>query len=239
MGSELIQQWNLQLTKEFDNVRRGLRGRVLAHRGLHSLEIQENSFESFKEAAGHGLGIELDIRDSRAEIVIAHDPPSGKSLSFEKTLKELVDIGLEGNLAINVKSDGLIPEIQKLKPLLERVGHYFFDMSIPQQVMYEKAGLVTAIRVSDSDFESPVRVPHLNEKSVIWLDSFDSEWWIGDPIVKLLKSGAKVHVVSPELHGRDTEQAWLFLFEHFYNFPNLGICTDHPFEFLEGLGGDK
>ena len=227
------------MNKDFENIRRDLRGRVLAHRGLHSLVIQENSLESFKAAAYNGLGIEIDIRDNDREVVIAHDPPSGESLSFEKTLTELDDIGFKGTLAINVKSDGLIPEIHKLKPLLKRVGHYFFDMSIPQQVSYQKAELLTAIRVSDSNFESVSRVPNLNEKSVIWLDSFDSEWWIGDPIVKLLESGAKVHVVSPELHGRDPEQAWLFLSEHFYNFSNLGICTDHPFEFLKRLGGDK
>lgn len=227
------------MTQESNNIRRDVRGRVLAHRGLHSLEIQENSLESFKQAAAHGLGIELDIRDSYEQIVIAHDPPIGKSLSFEETLTELVGIGFDGTLAANVKSDGLIPQIQRLKPLLARLNHYFFDMSIPQQVMYEKAGLDTATRVSDSDFESLGRISNPNEKSVIWLDSFDSEWWIGDPITKLLEIGAKVHVVSPELHGRDPEKAWLFLCENFYDFPNLGICTDFPSEFLQRLNGDK
>lgn len=58
------------------NDRNSLKGKFIAHRGLHSLEenTPENSMPAFLEAAARGYLIEIDIRLTKdGEVVIFHD----------------------------------------------------------------------------------------------------------------------------------------------------------------------
>jgi hypothetical protein len=68
------------------------------------------------------------------------------------------------------------------------------------------------------------------------LDSFGEEWYDTDLIVKLIASGKRVCVVSPELHDRDPNPLWQRL-RTIADAPGLMLCTDHPQQ-ARGFFGD-
>jgi hypothetical protein len=72
------------------------------------------------------------------------------------------------------------------------------------------------------------------EPSFIWLDCFESDWWLQDSETLQLFSSQKVVVVSSELHSRNPSEMWGFLKNKMKvsNF-NFGICTDKPKAFRD------
>jgi cell division initiation protein len=105
---------------------------------------------------------------------------------------------------------------------------FFFDGSIPQMLMYRNLGLPHALRLSEYEKELPW------ETNYIWLDAFHSDWWIRDNILeKYRSSGEKIVLVSPEIHGRNPEDAWAKVYEQFFDGNrNVSVCTDRPIDFL-------
>lgn len=206
---------------------------VLCHRGIWSSVLEQNSQNSFKLAALQGMGIELDIRDYRAELVVSHNVPLGNEPKLAEVLAELVELNYQGYLALNVKSDGLLDLIQKDKNL-NQIQHFFFDMAAPEAVQYRSRGLACATRLSEVEEtrESP-RVEA--EPGIYWLDSFFGDWWLNMEWDDFFPRGAKVFVVSPELHGRDHNPAWEKVLTWIQEGKDVGVCTDYPQEFLERM----
>jgi len=182
-----------------------------------------------------GFGIETDIRDRGGKIVVSHDPPLLGSLLFSGLLADWRDQGiLTGrSLALNVKSDGLLPLLAPLRADLERSDHFFFDMSFPQMLAYSRAGLPVSIRISE--FEPvPVHLTgDLGMAGKYWLDGFESDWWIGDVTIENLVKESRLTVISPEIHGRDPFRVWDWFFQRLSAGCDLYLCTDLPVEVLE------
>lgn len=168
------------------------------------------------------FGIETDFRTRNGEIIVSHDPPiRSADFAFEDVL------ALKTSLALNIKEDGLSDEFAKNAERLDSYS-FFFDGSIPEMLKYRNRGLPHALRLSEYEPNLPWKTPY------VWLDSFISNWWIGNnQILDLLESGVKVVVVSPELHGRDYHEAWDEVYRLInLGYSGLGICTDNPMEFV-------
>jgi hypothetical protein len=196
---------------------------IFAHRGLW-LEsgLDENSFRAFQLAFDEGFGIEVDIRDHLGKIVISHDPPTEPSFELD-ALVDLASHFPECPIAINVKSDGLAGQLATYEIVNP---HFYFDMSMPQELDYVQRGLAVASRISE--FESVDRGLHQR----LWVDAFMTDWYIADnQSMSAIADSAGAVFVSPELHGRDHIKTWEALGPLFKEASHLGICTDYPLEF--------
>lgn len=207
------------------------RHRVYAHRGIWETKAQQNSMRALTEAVASGFSLETDIRDSCGSLVVSHDPPEGETVKWADFINEvsrssfLQDI----KLAINVKSDGLVQLVKQLTPPL---GHFYFDMSLPQTVQYIGNGMPVAHRISE--YEDLTPTVSKDVRKIIWLDSFSTDWFIESSTVNSLvdsKTHKEVILVSPELHGRNHLPAWTWVKSKLPEIENLSICTDLPFEF--------
>ena len=197
---------------------------ILAHRGLWKKKNEQNTLAAFRRAIDHGYGIETDIRDYNNKLVIAHDLPSKRSIEFIK----LLDLVLNSEnkniyLAINIKSDGLKDLIKKEKKL-KKLNHFFFDMSIPQQKLFNDCKINYFIRLSElENYNNKVRK---NNECGVWLDSFFKIWY-NNKIIKNLRF-KNIAIVSSELHKRkDYKVQWKML-NTIKTKKNLFLCTDFP-----------
>ncbi len=193
---------------------------IISHRGYWSETNEKNSLVSFKKSFDIGFGIETDIRDFNDNIVISHDVPKGVEVNLDSLISIMpLDIKV---IAWNIKSDGLVKKIKNLfdKNLLEK--SYFFDMSIPETLVYKKEDLNYLVRLSEYE---TINQLYPNAKGV-WLDSFHTDWWELDIIRRILEDRKKVFVVSPELHSRDHRNVWRILKE--FDNKEIILCTDFP-----------
>ena len=128
-------------------------------------------------------------------------------------------------LALNIKADGLAHKLHEEVSHFSNLDVFVFDMSVPDTRSYFSVGLPVFTRMSEVELD-PVWIEHATG---IWLDIFDSDWYDLKTLSKLLSTGKKVCLVSPELHGRAHLPFWesiLGLKDH----PQLMICTDFPIE---------
>lgn len=197
------------------------RKRIYAHRGLWASKASSNTSGAIASAIRHGFSLETDFRVNRAEIVIAHDADSE---IYRADLQHV----LQTSVAINLKEDGLLPYFEKWRQAIDVSNSFFFDGSIPEMYKYYKNGLPHALRLSEFELELPWNSP------VIWLDAFESDWWLNSDSFKRILSFPRVVVVSPELHGRDHRAVWDAVLEATADGQeNLSICTDYPDAFYE------
>lgn len=203
-----------------------LKSRIYCHRGYWASAAEQNTVEALADAAGRGFGIETDVRDHEGTIVVSHDPVRSSCLDLEELLKTPTPV------ALNVKSDGLLTiGHDALKGVLKTQGSFVFDGSIPEMLRYRQHDLPHALRLSE--YESDIAW----ESQYVWLDSFQSDWWIESETLKRLTEKYFVVVVSPELHGRSSHNVWDIVAAELMNGnPNLGICTDFPERFVGMLG---
>jgi hypothetical protein len=202
--------------------------RIIAHRGLWSEKREQNTLEAFKHAFDLGFGVELDVRDSFGHLVVSHDPTG---ISGQLQLEDVLELfsKYESTIAINIKSDGLIPAIQSALTNINDTRYFVFDMSIPETIGYLDSGLRTFMRISEFEEISSLH----KDSSGIWLDAFKDDWWISrNEVFQNFKS---ICVVSPELHGREEETAWEYL-RGIECVSDLSLCTDYPQKALRYFG---
>ncbi len=202
-----------------------MKSKIYCHRGFWTSIDQQNSIGAFSKAIASGYGIETDIRDHLNRIVISHDPATDPELDLGVLPKTGTPI------AINIKSDGLIKiGLDEIKEYVSNRGSFVFDASIPEMLKYQELNIPHALRLSEYEREIPWK------SQFIWLDSFNSDWWLNSEILKKLTESHFVVVVSPELHARPFKSVWeAICIEMTKGNENLGICTDFPDQFLEML----
>jgi hypothetical protein len=203
--------------------------RLLAHRGMWALPEERNSRTALASSFTSGFGVETDVRDGAAGLVISHDPPAGGEPAASELVTWARGHGLP--VAVNVKADGLSAQVAALFAGSD-VDWFAFDMSVPETLRYAAAGLPYLTRHSDVE---PEPVLYAGAAGV-WLDAFHSDWFGPDEVRRHLDAGKRVAVVSPELHGRPPERQWDWL-AGFESGPDedLMICTDHPLRLGELL----
>ena len=202
-----------------------LNQRVFSHRGLWDTETSPNSIDALKKAQASSLGIETDIRLFGNQLVVSHDPIDSSQQTIPFDIIEFL-----APIAINIKEDGLQKMISKKNDQIIQSDSFVFDGSIPDILIYKKLGINHALRISEYEQELPW------QPFAIWLDAFDSDWWLKDKKILEKMKYIPTIVVSSELHGRPKENVWDKTCELFSN-PNylVGICTDYPIAFLDTL----
>ena len=200
---------------------------IIAHRGYWLSEDEKNGQVAFKRAFQSGFGVETDVRDYKKELVISHDIPSENCMSFNHFLDIYVMSGCKSTIAINIKADGLQ---NKIKSSLQKynINNYFvFDMSVPDGLDY----ITKEFRVftRQSEFE---KIPsYLSKAEGIWMDEFQKHWISNEEVLKNIKKGKKICLVSPELHKRKYKSEWAQYKKLLLMCGNgVMICTDHPLE---------
>ena len=184
---------------------------------------------AFRRAWERGNGIETDIRADGNHIVIAHDAFGDfrEAITLKEFLGEYQQKGNKSPLALNVKCDGMALRLRE--DLTGVDGEiYFFDMSIPETLRYQKSNLPFLSRLSEYESE----VPFLETSVGIWLDQFVSDWVGAESLDRFSGSMKYMAVVSSELHGRNHLAGWgkvLDLSRHF----EVRLCTDLPDEAKE------
>ena len=207
---------------------------ILAHRGYWKHEEEKNSLLALKAAMAHGYGLETDVRDYSGRLVISHNVATASSPIASQVFADMVHMGENSTLAINIKADGLGDLLEECLAMYNIDNYFLFDMSIPQMVCFAKRKLVFFTRQSDIE---PVPIM-LDKADGVWMDSFiDPEFPTIGMIQSNLSKGKRVCLVSPELHGREPIVLWQRLKENCLTAEeNLLICTDRPDEASGFLG---
>jgi glycerophosphoryl diester phosphodiesterase len=198
---------------------------ILAHRGRWDNEVGPNSATSIRAALQNGFGVETDIRDLDGKIVISHDPCLGAN--YESFLGYL---NSESRFAINIKSDGLLGQLRNYREQIEQSDSFVFDCSFPELLKYKQAGIAHAIRMSEFEREIPWK------PNFLWLDAFESDWWLEDVTVLRQIESTPTIVVSPELHKRDKNRVWERVLELHASGLDISLCTDLPDEIARLAG---
>ena len=202
------------------------RSQIFAHRGLWKEGgTGPNSPESLNSAFEEGFAVETDVRDQKKEIVISHDPCGSSTCnSFNRDILAL------GRIAVNIKSDGLVPQFTELREDLRESGSFVFDCSFPQILQFRNASIPHALRISEFERELPWKPEY------IWLDAFNDDWWIKDVKIRKLMDEIPTIIVSPELHGREFLNVWEEFSGLTKEVESIGICTDFPNQLASNLG---
>lgn len=206
---------------------------ILAHRGWWTAPAEKNSHGAFRRALESGYGLELDLRDQGGNVVVSHDPAVGDTMPFSALLALYEETGRPGPLALNIKSDGLQPMLQRMLASLRPQDFFLFDMSIPDTLGYLRLGLPVFTR--QSEYEPEPAFPQ--QAAGIWLDAFEGEWFDPELVRGHLARGRKVALVSPELHRRPHRDAWTA----WRGLPRDGLmlCTDFPQQAQDFFDGDR
>ncbi len=196
---------------------------IIAHRGSWSDKNECNTEKAFRKALTKGFGIETDLRDFLGEVVISHDIPTKGCMSLSQFLN-IVSEYPPTTLALNIKSDGLVDKIKSEK--FPHSRYFFFDMSVPDAIQYNKKQQAFYTRISDVEPS-----PSLFEQSEgVWLDCFFDNKLNTEILSDVLDADKSVALVSPELHGYRYDEYWatLLLFCKSQREGNIALCTDKP-----------
>jgi glycerophosphoryl diester phosphodiesterase len=194
--------------------------KIFAHRGLWKFQHEQNSLEAITAAFEAGYSVEIDLwkRDNSGKVWIGHDL-NDSMLDLEQVLGEWIKFE-NIDLALNIKCDGLIDSVRthmQRYPNVKDSKYFAFDMSMPERVIYERESFPIAYRVSEYE------VSELSQsRSLYWLDSFSTDWFLDLPKSTLTELLKRSIVVSPELHGRNIDN----VYKAITTMKTYGICLD-------------
>lgn len=202
---------------------------ILSHRGYWKAATEKNAVEAFARSFRHGFGTETDLRDFEGRMVIAHDPALAGALQAEVLLEVHSAIDPALPLALNIKADGLQRWVREAFNQFGLTNSFVFDMSVPDARGYLSEGIPCFTRHSEWE---PVPAFYAQAAGV-WLDGFDSDWFMEtDEVIQgHLAAGKQVCIVSPELHKRPHDACWSRLAGmRCAKDSRLMLCTDFPEE---------
>ena len=202
----------------------------IAHRGLHSEEIDENSYEAFEAAIQENLAIECDVhltKDNR--VVIHHDKDTKRvmkeSLIIEKhTLAELKNISHKKSKHPIMELSELLEMVQDKVPLLIEIKYS------------KKRGRALDREVARvlNFYEGRVAVQSFDPFSCLWLEKnfpnlkkgllLDSDYeGVSSPVTKtFLKYAMILPWVKPDfiaLNWQRDKEFFIQLLKHFSGLP--------------------
>lgn len=199
---------------------------IIAHRGQWSNKAEQNSIVSIEKAFASGFAVETDVRERNGKLIISHDSPNQKI-----DLPELL-IKPGDRFALNIKEDGLFDFFENQRELIRSTSSFLFDGSIPQMHFINKLGLPHALRLSEFETDIPWECEYL------WIDGFETDWWMNESKIYSLIEKYNCIFVSPELHKRDYAEAFDWFAETRVNKKlNISVCTDFPQTLLEHCNG--
>ncbi len=199
--------------------------KILSHRGFWRENLEKNLEVAFIRSWENGFGLETDVRDFNQKLVISHDMASSENIDFEYFLEKYNQLGKGTPLALNIKADGLSIPLKEVLKKFQIENYFVFDMSVPDTKSYLVNNLTTFSRQSEIEQE-PI---FYNEVNGIWLDAFESEWYLPGLIQTHLNLKKAIAIVSPEIHGRDHLRFWHWIkLNNLHLTENILLCTDFP-----------
>ena len=199
---------------------------ILAHRGLWNKPIEKNTLYALRSALDRGYGIETDLRDLNGVLVVSHNPAEVGAEKAEDLFQYCLKMDVKVPLALNIKADGLQEMLIKLTNRYPLHHAFFFDMSIPEMVVYHRLSMPYFTR--QSDFETTCVL--YESACGVWIDSFLSSSWItANILTNHLSNGKDVCLISDEIHGRNPNHLWELLRDSgLFRNDHIMLCTDQP-----------
>ena len=146
--------------------------KLLAHRGLWREREHGNSLPALRSALAEGMGIETDVRDHDGRLVIAHDLPKGDEPDLSVVLDIYREVGANGELALNIKADGLVALLSETLDRYDLNDRAFvFDMSVPDTIHYLNRAFRVFHRRSEIEPEGLLS----DQTAGVWLDFFEGD----------------------------------------------------------------
>lgn len=201
--------------------------KILAHRGDWDQDIPNNSPEAIRRALENGYGFESDVRDYAGTLVISHNIANRACQQAKEIFSWLAEFHDRFPFAINIKADGLISLLTELLQEYHIQNYFTFDMSVPQMIEFQQAGLRFFTRQSEVE-STPILY---QDAAGVWIDGFFGEDWITESMICThLHNGKAVCLVSPELHHRSHQTFWEKIKHADILSDQLMLCTDLPHE---------
>lgn len=153
-----------------------------------------NTIELLKSTPTH-YGIELDLRDSGKDIIIAHD-----AFTDGEKLEDYLKHYKHRFMIANIKSEGI--ELKALELLKKyNVDDFFFlDLSFPAVIKLNRLG-EKRIALRFSEFEGTDTLMNMKGNvDWVWVDCFN-QFALDQQNYQILKKYFKLCLVSPELQG--------------------------------------
>jgi hypothetical protein len=167
-------------------------------------------------------GIEIDLRNDRNFIILAHDP---FELNVYDEFEEYLKYYKHAFLILNIKTEGIEFRVLELLKKYNITNYFFLDCSFPMIHKLIELG-ETNIAIRFSEFESFNTIMNLKNKiKWIWVDCF-TKFPVCKDIYKIFKNNNfKLCYVSPELQNQENK---LEIYKDFIKknnlIPNM-ICT--------------
>jgi len=162
---------------------------LIAHRKNTLAELQETPRK---------YGIEIDVRSSGDQLILAHDPFVAGEL-----LVPWLDAYQHGTLILNVKEEGLEAALIDLMACKGITDYFLLDQSFPFLIKWAKTGFhQSAVRFSEYESISTV-LGLAGLVDWVWVDCFTRFSLTSADYLLLKRNNFKLCLVSPELQGRD------------------------------------
>ena len=143
-------------------------------------------------------GVELDLRDSGNDLIIAHNP-------FEQgeNFEEYLNHYHHGTMIVNVKSERIEHRIIELLDKYNIKDYFFLDSSIPMIYLLSNMGNAnSAVRFSEIE-PIELALAMKGRAKWVWVDCFSKLPINKENYTQLKDARFKLCLVSPELQGQD------------------------------------
>lgn len=155
-----------------------------------------NTIEELKDTPIK-YGIEIDIRDSKNDLILVHDP-----FSTGEKLDDFLSLYKHSFIILNIKSERIEYRVMKLLEKYSIKDYFFLDSSFPMIYKLSLEG-ESNIAIRFSEFESIESVLIMKDKvKWVWVDCF-TKLPLNVSNYKLLKdNNFNICIVSPELQSQ-------------------------------------
>ena len=144
--------------------------------------------------------MEVDLRDSGNDIILAHDP-----FVPGEVFQDYLDVFDHEFIILNIKSERIEGRVLELIRSKGVNNFFFLDSSVPMVYSMTNQG-VRDIALRMSELEPIEMVLKMSERvSWVWVDCFSTNPLFLEDFLHLKEIGLRVCLVSPELQGRPNE----------------------------------
>ena len=182
-----------------------------------------NTIEALKKTPSD-MGVEIDIRSNGEDLILHHEP-------FEVGIlfKDWLEYFSHKTIILNVKEEGLELKVLELMKINNIKDFFFLDQSFPFLMKTALFGESRcAVRVSEfEDIQTALSLSNMVDW--IWVDCFTRFPLTANDATKLIDSGFKLCIVSPELQGR-TDAAHIIKYKNKIKLLGISgdaVCTKH------------
>jgi hypothetical protein len=160
-----------------------------------------NTVAELQKVPSH-YGIEIDLRDSGHQLILAHDPFSTGE-RFDDFLRHY----RHAFIILNIKSERIEWRVLELLELYQVRAYFLLDCSFPMVVALSRKGEHNiALRYSEFEGLDTIRLMRDHIRWV-WVDCFSRTPLTAQTFGEIQEMGLKVCLVSPELQGRHEDVA--------------------------------